>query len=324
MEQEPSYRPSSEAFAAYFAEEISAEERQAIERWIADAEDHALELEQLRLVWQDLGTLRTQEVKVDLNAAFLQVKQKKNATSKTMGQSPVWKVAAAILLLVTVTWWFWKPSVEPVVFLSQGVQEINLSDGSLVTLNKDATLIYPEQFAENERGLQLQGEGFFSVEEEANRPFRIYAGPVTVTVLGTEFKVNATEEFVEVAVASGKVEVASDYVRESLTRGGSIRINLADETYQVGSHSNSGAAFYWVNQQLNFDGLELSLVFAELETIFNAEIEVSNTTINNCRLQAAFEGQNLAEIIEIIALSQNLEVSADGSNYLLTGEGCDN
>lgn len=324
MEQEPSYRPSSEAFAAYFAGEISLEEKQSIEHWAADAEDNALELEQLRLVWQDIGALHEKEVRVDLEAAFHRVKQKKNVMPEANSWSPAWRVAAAIFLLITVSWLLWKPSAEPIVFISQGVQEINLSDGSLVTLNDNATLTYLEAFNEDERGLELQGEAFFSVEEDMDRPFRIQAGPVTITVLGTEFSVNATEHFVGISVASGRVEVFSDYVHEILHGGSNIHIDTQDETYQFGNHSNSGAEYFWVNQQLNFEGQELSLVLTELETIFNAEIEVSDQAIYNCRLQASFEGQELVEIIDIIALSQDLEVSANGNSYLLTGEGCDN
>lgn len=323
MEREPSYRPSSEALAAYFAGEISLEERQAIERWVASSDANKEKLEQLKLVWQDLGVIRQQKVSVDLDAAFEQVKQKKEALAQPKARSPIWRIAATVLLLVTVSWWFWKPSVESMVFASEGVQQIDLSDGSMVTLNDRAVLTYPEQFGEKERALQLYGEAFFSVEKDQGRPFRIQSGPVTITVLGTAFNVNATEKFVEVSVASGRVEVSSHFASETIDGGQSILVNLEDESFTNGSHSNSGAEHYWVNQQLRFEGLELLMVLAELETIFDTEIEVSNEAIYDCRLQASFEGQSLAEILEIIALSQNLEVSAVGGNYLLTGEGCD-
>lgn len=323
MGQEPSYRPSSEAFAAYFAGEISREEEQAIEQWVAKTEENSQELEQLRLVWQDMGALHQKQIQVDLGAAFQRVKQKRNPPERK-SQFPFWSMAAVILLLITVSWWLWKPSLEPTVFIAQGVQEISLSDGSLVTLNDNAAITYQETFTEDERGLELKGEAFFSVEEDADRPFRIYAGQVTVTVLGTEFNVNATEKYVEVTVASGRVEVLSEHVSEILEKGRSIHINTESKSFTIGSHSNSGSEYYWVNRQLKFESLELEEVLTELETLFNIEIEVSDEAIYKCRLQASFDDQDLAEIIDIIALSQDLEVSVNGDQYLLTGEGCDN
>lgn len=323
MEQEPSYRPSSETLAAYFAGEVSSEEKRAVERWKAVSEANREELDQLHLVWQDLGVLRSKEMSVDIDTAFQQVKQKKEALAQPKARSPIWRIAATVLLLVTVSWWFWKPNAKPLVFASKGVQEINLSDGSLVTLNDQAVLTYPVTFGGNERSLQLEGEAFFSVEKDQSRPFRIQAGPVTITVLGTEFNVNATEKFVEVSVASGRVEVLSDFVTEAVDGGQSILVNLENESFTNGSNSFSGTEFYWIDEKLAFDGVELSVVLAELKTIFDVTTSVSNEAILKCRLQAAFEGESLEEIIEIIALSQNLEVSFVGGDYLLTGEGCD-
>ncbi len=324
MEQESSYRPSSEAFAAYFAGEISSEEKQVVEQWVDASDVNRGELEQLRQIWLDTNMLRTKSVSVDLNAAFEKVKHRKEVLGQSEVRFSMWKIAAGLLLLLTVSWWFWKPSPAPLVFASEGVQEISLSDGSVVTLNDQTILTYPVQFDGNQRTLQLQGEAFFSVEEDKERPFRIQAGPITVTVLGTEFNVNTTEEFVEVSVSSGRVEVWSDFVLDTVDAGQQILLNLQNETTTFGSTSLSGTEFYWIDQKLTFEGVELQTVLRELNAIFDVTIDVGNEAIMNCRLQATFEGQSFDEIIEIIALSQNLEVTVDGTNYLLIGEGCVN
>lgn len=201
------------------------------------------EFKQLQLVWQDLGILRVKEVKIDHDASFQQVKQKKVSMAQPLDWAPVWLVAASVLLLIAISWW-WKPSTESLVLASEGMQEITLSDGSMVTVNDHALLTYPEQFGENERILQLMGEAFFSVEEDSNRSFRIQSGLVTVTVLGIEFNVNAKEESVEVFVSSGRVEVAFDHVVQVIKGGQSILGHLVNETYTLATNSTFGTAFY--------------------------------------------------------------------------------
>lgn len=324
MEQEPSYRPSSEAFAAYFSGEISLDEKRALEDWVNASSANQDELEQLRLVWQDLGALQTQEVLVDKDLAFQKVKRKKESLAEHRNGLPIWRVAVAILLLVTVSWWFWKPTQEPVVFTSLGVQQINLSDGSMVSLNDQAVLTYPKQFGEQERGLQLIGEAFFNISEDKDRPFKVEAKGVSITVLGTKFNVKTDEKTVSVSVSSGRVEVSSEFATEILNAGDRITVNLTNESVTSETNSTSGVEFYWRDQKLTFDGVTLLEVVHDLKQVFDVEISVSDAAILNCRLQANFENQSLDEILEIIALSQNLELQADGVNFLLIGAGCDN
>ncbi|MDW3194523.1 MAG: FecR domain-containing protein [Cytophagales bacterium] len=324
MEQKPSYRPSSEAFAAYFSGELSSDEKRALEDWANTSSANKDELEQLRFVWQDLGALQLQDVTLDKELAFQKVKLKKESLTDSSMAFPIWRVAATVLLLITISWWFWKPTPEPVVYASSGIQKINLSDGSMVSLNDQAVLTYPEQFGDHERGLQLTGEAFFSVAEDKDRPFHIEASGVIITVLGTEFNVASLENIVVVSVSTGHVEVKSDFTTEILNAGDQITLNLNNESFTSGTNSASGIEFYWRDQKLTFDGVNLSEVLHDLKQVFDVEVNVSDEAILTCRLQANFEKQSLEEILEIIALSQNLEVSTDGAEYLLTGSGCDN
>jgi ferric-dicitrate binding protein FerR (iron transport regulator) len=80
-----------------------------------------------------------------------------------------------------------------------------------VRLKPGASIRYDEPgFAEN-RALEIDGEGFFSVVPDKLHPFTVTAGDLTVKVLGTEFNVKAlsTENTAEVVLENGSVEVSS-------------------------------------------------------------------------------------------------------------------
>lgn len=90
------------------------------------------------------------------------------------------------------------------------ISEITLPDGSTVWLSAASSLKYPEKFSETDRTIELNGEAFFEVIRDTERPFVVNAGPLTTYVLGTTFNIKAYSEDsdIEVTLATGKVEVA--------------------------------------------------------------------------------------------------------------------
>ena len=89
-----------------------------------------------------------------------------------------------------------------------GLYRILLSDGSVIWLNSDSRLEYPEKFALEERRVRISGEAFFDVARDTMRPFVVETALQSVSVLGTKFNVSAyPSEPVLTTLASGKVKV---------------------------------------------------------------------------------------------------------------------
>ena len=89
-----------------------------------------------------------------------------------------------------------------------GLYRILLSDGSVIWLNSDSRLEYPEKFALGELRVRISGEAFFDVARDTMRPFVVETALQSVSVLGTKFNVSAyPSEPVLTTLASGKVKV---------------------------------------------------------------------------------------------------------------------
>ena len=67
---------------------------------------------------------------------------------------------------------------------------VTLDDGSLVHLNYNTRLIYPEKFGRGDRNVILEGEAYFMVAKDKSRPFVVHTPDGSIRVLGTEFNVN--------------------------------------------------------------------------------------------------------------------------------------
>ncbi|MCC8061624.1 MAG: FecR domain-containing protein [Rikenellaceae bacterium] len=89
-------------------------------------------------------------------------------------------------------------------------QTVKLPDGSQVTLRENTTLVCGADFDQH-RDVRLDGEAFFKVVRNEAKPFTVESGGLKVTVLGTEFNVDAPRDgkVAEVTLVSGKVAVES-------------------------------------------------------------------------------------------------------------------
>ncbi len=115
-------------------------------------------------------------------------------------------------------------------------RDIRLADGSEIVLAPRAAVSLTINGSERRVRL-LQGEALFDVRHDPTRPFRVTAGTVTATDVGTVFDVRMDGDATTVAVREGEVHVAS-------TRSGIVERNLhAGEWEQVaGGTAIAGAA----------------------------------------------------------------------------------
>ena len=88
------------------------------------------------------------------------------------------------------------------------IQTTVLEDNSIVYLDKEASLQYPESFAKDVREVTLEGSAMFDVTGNPEHPFRIKIGTVQVEVLGTTFYIRSNgTHFSEAGVKSGRIKV---------------------------------------------------------------------------------------------------------------------
>lgn len=107
---------------------------------------------------------------------------------------------------------------------------LDLQDGSRIVMAPESAL--DVAYAEDARTVRLlAGQAFFEVTPDARRPFRVIAGEIATTVLGTAFDVRVEEGGGSVAVRHGLVHVdvtgRDPPVSRQLAAGQSIRVAAA-------------------------------------------------------------------------------------------------
>ncbi|MDD2246558.1 MAG: DUF4974 domain-containing protein [Proteiniphilum sp.] len=255
---------------------------------------------------------------IDLEAAEQSVmrqihKHKKSAHSQIL----VWwqKIAAILLIpLLAVTLYLWvsnrhegaqAESLQVVTSLPGTRSKVNLPDGSKVWLNSGSTLTYLIEFNKKERRTILEGEGYFIVEANPEKPFYISTNEIEVMITGTELNVEGYpgDSLNRVILASGSATV---------TTGGNKTIVLKpDQCFSLNTLTgqtalqSTDAALYgkWKDGILAFRDETLENVFKRIGRTFNVDIRVTDSRLAAHKYRATFEDESLQQILDAIKLS---------------------
>jgi ferric-dicitrate binding protein FerR (iron transport regulator) len=158
--------------------------------------------------------------------------------------------------------------------------ELLLSDGTEVWLNSGSTLVYPETFSKAARELELDGEGYFKVMKNKEKPFTVKTSQYDVHVSGTEFNVKAYRKSnaFEAALLNGSIEIASSSGGERVWMAPDEQVSLRDGTLVKGTIGDYNY-FRWREGLLCIENESIASLFAKLELYYDIKIDVKNPSL---------------------------------------------
>lgn len=208
------------------------------------------------------------------------------------------------------------------------LRHFELSDGTQVWLNASSTLRHPADFSNAEsREVYLEGEAFFDVAENKEKPFVVRTAGVSIKVTGTTFNVKsyAVDHFVETALVTGEVAIASDRNdamsvtlqpnQRALFRKDSGNIELKEV-------ANINDLTEWRNGWMIFDDQPFSDIRQTLERWYGVTILVEDENSLSCTFSGKFKDKTLQEVLEIFCHTVPIRYRIEGSNVLIQGRLC--
>lgn len=216
--------------------------------------------------------------------------------SKSSGWKNIMKIAAALAIIIaslavlrynyfqdkTETAQLQEPYHKMIVKIipRQMKSSVVLNDGTVVKLNSESGLEFPENFPVDSRKVKLKGEAFFDVAPDDSRPFIIMCSNMTITVVGTSFNVRTyqDEESASVAVQSGKVWVSSEFegkeTKHELAQGQMFSLHTGDMKAKIASF-DPDEMFGWTAGKLVFTNADMNEIARKLERWYDVEIEIA-------------------------------------------------
>ena len=198
-----------------------------------------------------------------------------------------------------------------------GQYNIVLADGTKVYLNAVSSIKYPTQFNGDQRIVELDGEAYFEVAKNKNKPFIVKSGDQDIEVLGTHFNVHAydNESVVKTTLLEGSVAVSYKNQKAILKPG--QQSNVSDKFSNITvKQVDTEAAIAWKNGRFKFDNADLKTVMRQLERWYGIKVEyrgdVSDVRFNG----GTFMNKNLSEVLKVLELS-NIKFKVEGKTIIV-------
>lgn len=193
----------------FFNGEASPAEKKVLRTWLEASPEHEKELFREREFFDAVILAEDQSVFVKTSRSN-QVSVFRKITIELI------KVAAILAIVIGCGYSFYQSEMNKllqgrnIIHVPAG-QRVNLTlpDGTNVWLNARSEMQYPAVFSGSKREITLNGEAYFNVTHNEDKPFVVHTDKCNIEVLGTKFNVEAysdSEDF-STALMEGAVKV---------------------------------------------------------------------------------------------------------------------
>ncbi|MEL7588010.1 MAG: FecR domain-containing protein [Prolixibacteraceae bacterium] len=322
--QREAERMDLETIYNYLKQKAGTPDRRHIKEWLTDPENELQVRGMLGSVWAD-NRISLKEGSPDFDRMLGQVHRRINMGKKESAlfhgaqgkrQVPLFYRVAAILLLPLLI-------ASTILFVSvyqKGTQgkfaekelitkpgtrvKIQLADGTTVWLNDGTLIRYPEKFAKHERHVFIDGEAYFEVVSDPEKPFIVENPMINTVVTGTSFNLRAysSDRYFEATLSEGAIRLEKDDRQIIMKPGEQIQYNVPDNEI-VSRKVNPAIYFSWINGKLILKDEPFRMAMLKLSRWYNAEIVIQDPELNKFLLTATLEGEKIEQTLEHIAFA---------------------
>ena len=270
------------------------------------------------------------ELRQEVSSLLSEIRQQKTSDSKVRSKNRLngfYRVAAILILALSVTLGALKVLDRPqsvVTYVEKmsakgETKSLLLADGTKVILNSDTKLIIPSNFNKEERIIELEGEGFFDVTPDPDKPFIIKSGETRVKVLGTsfDFKSYKEDEFIKLTVSTGKVRVnmIDQDLQLAVSPNEHLSISKIDGNVRKESIEENNY-IKWIHGSLYFNKEPIREVLKTINRTYNRKVILQS---ENCdyRITGTHDNKSIEAVIEAICFTTGLRSKREGGNIVL-------
>lgn len=322
-----------ELFNRYFGGTANEKEREIVETWKAPDKEEKNLYSTSKMMEEDKNLVYK---KLEERFGFERPVSVRNRRMSFIGQ--FMKYAAAVVFIVSLAGGllYFVPrlntSSDMVIAESlktyfqttndEPITQITLSDGSTIQLNKGTKIYIAEnQYNRHLREVWLdEGEAFFEVAKNPEKPFIVHHRELQTTVRGTSFNIKAYKELGEISVSvkTGKVEVgSSEKLFATLTTNEQLHYGLDEKSMQIANVKWNDACG-WMDGRLVLNKANIDELRLRIKQTFGKEMIVEVSTLNDMLLTSSFEqGTALEHVMDIISAMYDLKYRITDSKVIL-------
>jgi transmembrane sensor len=295
----------------------TADDAAAFEAWLAESTSNRAAYYRFNGAWQEAGRLNalinaggpaaTIRGSGSTGAAFIGAAPTGAASSpRVIASKRLMALAAAVVLAIGAAVFIFQDHLLPRDGYSTvvgGLQAVPMPDGSTVTLNTDSEIRLA--LSEKERRVELkQGEAFFDVAKDPNRPFVVTVAGQRIIAVGTAFSVRREGNDIRVIVEEGRVRVEvpgkDAALMEPLPAGSVLRTSSNEVLVQKKPIAEIEQSLSWRSGLLTFRDTPLADAVAEFNRYNKRKIVIEDPEVAALQVGGIFRATNLDPFVHLL------------------------
>lgn len=298
------------------------EVRVSFDRWFTDRDSCDEKEEALNSIWDNLS-LTSAPIPEDPLSIISEAE--KIEGFKTTRRKDLWiwisSAIAACMTIFALIGWNLNDMHECTCCLvssSESKGEFNLPDGSTVYLNKGSKLYYSNDLTGKLREVTLEGEAYFDVEKDAERPFIVHANDMSIKVLGTRFTVSAYEDSPVTAYLEEGSIMASAPSHDPVILAPNNAVSYDPSNDRLVTFKETASDHTaWVDSKLEFVNKPLKDIIDCLEHWYCVSITCNDMDLaSEIRLSMTIRQENIEEIFSAISAIADLSYIIDSNGNM--------
>jgi len=308
---------------AYLDNTLPIDQRNVVEKWIDLNSENKIKFNTLKqlnktvFIAKDFDKLNPEKSWEDVER---RIKKKTVTKYSSNNYAMLLKIAAVLIICMSLSALFFKTNTTTLI--AETTKEYELPDGTQVWLKKGSTLRYGSKFNGQERRVEMEGEAYFKVAKNKDKPFKVTLNNTITEVLGTQFNLKYQPEHrtTSLVLVEGSVKFANDKTTKVVKPGETITANplgVLAITNTDDKNFNS-----WITKELQFDNTSLSDVIKAIANTYSKPIIIENKNLELCRLTTTFTNQSLSQVLETLKILYQFNIIEEDNQIVLRNGMC--
>jgi len=326
----------TELFHKYIKGTATPEEKEELLKDLNSSTPSGELLHSLKKYWYELeNNCRNKEFDADFEAILHRIHHSVNRIEEEERQAhhtflhrftSQMRVAAIVIIVLLASagvWYagstgmFQKEQFYTVSSVRGQSSSVSLPDGSKAWLNGKSSIRYSSRYGSGNRKLELEGEGFFQVAEDAENAFVVKIDDVEITALGTAFNVDGYDEDcpIKVTLDEGKVRIRRD--EEEMDLGPGMQARIHDDKMEC-DLVDTELYTSWHKGQIVFKDEKLKTITDQLEKLYDVEFVYRADTLRNFRYRGTIRlDHSILKALDMLQISTGIEYEIKNNRVTL-------
>jgi len=172
-----------------------------------------------------------------------------------------------------------------------------LADGTKVWLDAGSSIRFPVAFSGKERKVEVTGQVWFDVVHNEKMPFRVMAGGIEISDLGTQFNVNAysDENDIRITLLQGAIRLG-----QSILKPGQQARIPADGTMQIIDNVNTADVIAWKNGFFSFRSTDVKGIMRQLSRWYDVDVQYEGVDPKGTFTGKIDRNLTLAQVLKVL------------------------